>query len=92
MMHAGGDSSRSTLEGIVGALAGQIIVLLAQNRALQEILARRGIADLPEVRDLTLTILETDLDSLADDLLPEELSVSVKATLREALRSARGGG
>jgi hypothetical protein len=77
------------LEGIAGALAGQVIVLLAQNRALQTLLIEKGVASATEVRDLTLGILERELDDLADQILPAELSGSVKGTLREAITAAR---
>jgi hypothetical protein len=77
------------LEGIVGALAGQVIVLLAQNRALQQILIQKGVATANDVRDTTLGILETELDDLADQILPAELSAPVKSTLRQAIQAAR---
>jgi hypothetical protein len=77
------------LEGIAGALAGQVIVLLAQNRALQTLLIEKGVASPNEVREGTLGILERELDDLADQILPAELSSSVKGTLREAIRDAR---
>ena len=77
------------LEGIAGALAGQVIVLLAQNRALQTLLIEKGVASATEVRELTLGILERELDDLADQILPAELSAPVKGTLREAIAAAR---
>jgi hypothetical protein len=77
------------LEGVAGALAGQVIVLLAQNRALQTLLIEKGVASADEVREQTLGILERELDDLADQILPAELSTSVKGTLREAIRAAR---
>ncbi|TAK21172.1 MAG: hypothetical protein EPO26_14640 [Chloroflexota bacterium] len=77
------------LEGIVGALAGQVIVLLAQNRALQDALTRASIVTSGELRETTLAILESDLDQLADEILPGELSTSVKASLRQAIEAAR---
>ena len=77
------------LEGIAGALAGQVIVLLAQNRALQTLLIEKGVATATEVREGTLGILERELDDLADQILPAELSASVKGTLREAIAAAR---
>jgi hypothetical protein len=77
------------LEGIAGALAGQVIVLLAQNRALQTLLIDKGVASATEVRELTLGILERELDDLADQILPGELSAPVKGTLREAIAAAR---
>jgi len=77
------------LEGIAGALAGQVIVLLAQNRALQTLLIDKGVASATEVRELTLGILERELDDLADQILPAELSGSVKGTLRDAVAAAR---
>jgi hypothetical protein len=78
------------LEGVVGALAGQVIVLLAQNRALQQIVIEKGIAGANEVRELTLRTLENELDELADQILPAELSTPVKGNLREAIAAARG--
>ena len=78
------------LEGIVGALAGQVIVLLAQNRALQQMLVERGLAPAAAIRDATLEILERELDDLADQILPAELSTPVKSSLREAVAAARG--
>ena len=78
------------LQGVVGALAGQVIVLLAQNRALQQLLVDRGVATAADVRDGTLTILESELDDLAEQILPAELSAPVKASLREAIAAARG--
>jgi hypothetical protein len=77
------------LEGVAGALAGQVIVLLAQNRALQQILIERGVASATDVRELTLRTLESELDDLADQILPAELSAPVKGNLREAIRAAR---
>lgn len=77
------------LEGVAGALAGQVIVLLAQNRALQTLLIKGGIASAEDVREQTLGILDRELDDLADQILPAELSTSVKGTLREAIRAAR---
>ena len=79
------------LEGIVGALAGQVIVLLAQNRALQQVLVNRGVATPGDVRDFTLKILEAELDDLADQILPAELSAPVKGNLRQAIEAARNG-
>ena len=78
------------LQGVVGALAGQVIVLLAQNRALQQLMVDRGICSAADVRDTTLTILEGELDDLADQSLPAELSAPVKSSLREAVAAARG--
>jgi hypothetical protein len=83
-------SELAQLEGIVGALAGQVIVLLAQNRALQTLMIDKGVASANEVREGTLGILERELDEMADQILPAELSASVKGTLREAIREARG--
>ncbi len=77
------------VEGVTGALAGQVIVLLAQNRALQEMLILKGVATPREVREATLNILDRELDDLADQILPQEISGPVKSTLREAVRSAR---
>ncbi|HZQ98456.1 MAG TPA: hypothetical protein VFC93_06535 [Chloroflexota bacterium] len=77
------------LEGVAGALAGQVIVLLAQNRALQQILIEKGVASASDVRELTLRTLESELDDLADQILPAELSAPVKGNLREAIRAAR---
>jgi hypothetical protein len=77
------------LEGVIGALAGQVIVLLAQNRALQQIVVEKGVAGANDVRELTLRTLESELDDLADQILPEDLSGSVKGHLREAIRAAR---
>ena len=77
------------LQGIVGALAGQVIVLLAQNRALQQLLVEKGVCSAVEVRDATLSILERELDDLADQILPAELSAPVKSSLREAIAAAR---
>ena len=77
------------LEGIAGALAGQVIVLLAQNRALQTLMIEKGVASANEVREGTLGILERELDEMADQILPAELSASVKGTLREAIAAAR---
>lgn len=82
-------SELAQLEGIVGALSGQVIVLLAQNRALQTLLIEKGVASANEVRDMTLGILDRELDELADQILPAELSTSVKGTLREAIAAAR---
>ena len=82
-------SELAQLEGIVGALSGQVIVLLAQNRALQTLLIEKGVASANEVRDMTLGILDRELDDLADQILPAELSASVKGTLREAIAAAR---
>lgn len=78
------------LEGVAGALAGQVIVLLAQNRALQSLLVDKGVASADDVRERTLGILERELDELADQILPAELSASVKGTLRQAIADARG--
>ena len=78
------------LQGVVGALAGQVIVLLAQNRALQQLIVDRGICSAGVARDTTLTILEGELDDLADQILPAELSAPVKSSLREAVAAARG--
>jgi hypothetical protein len=78
------------LQGIVGALSGQVIVLLAQNRALQQLMVDKGVASAHEVRDLTLNILDRELDDLADQLLPAELGAGVKASLREAIAAAKG--
>lgn len=78
------------MQGIVGALCGQVIVLLAQNRALQQLLVDKGVATAAEVRDLTLAILDRELDDLAEQILPAELSTPVKASLREAIAAARG--
>ena len=80
------------VEGVTGALAGQVIVLLAQNRALQEMLILKGVATPREVREATLNILDRELDDLADQILPQEISGPVKSTLREAVRSARSEG
>ena len=80
------------VEGVTGALAGQVIVLLAQNRALQEMIISKGVATPREVREATLNILERELDDLADQILPQEISGPVKSTLREAVRSARSEG
>jgi len=77
------------LEGVAGALAGQVIVLLAQNRALQQVLIEKGVASATDVRELTLRTLESELDDLADQILPAELSAPVKGNLREAIRAAR---
>lgn len=77
------------LEGVAGALAGQIIVLLAQNRALQQLVVDKGVATADEVRAMTLGILERELDQMTDEVLPAELGSSVKSTLREALAAAR---
>ena len=77
------------LQGVVGALAGQVIVLLAQNRALQQLMVDKGVCSAVEVRDTTLGILERELDDLADQILPAELSASVKSSLREAIAAAR---
>ena len=78
------------LEGVVGALAGQVIVLLAQNRALQQIVIEKGVAGANDVRELTLRTLESELDEIADQILPPELSAPVKGNLREAIAAARG--
>ena len=78
------------LQGVVGALAGQVIVLLAQNRALQQLMVDKGVCSAVEVREATLGILEGELDELADQILPAELSASVKSSLREAIAAARG--
>ena len=78
------------LEGVVGALAGQVIVLLAQNRALQQIVVEKGVAAANDVRELTLRTLENELDEIADQILPAELSAPVKGNLREAIAAARG--
>jgi len=78
------------LQGVVGALAGQVIVLLAQNRALQQLMVDKGICSAAEVRDTTLGILDRELDDLADQILPAELSAAVKSSLREAIAAARG--
>ena len=78
------------LQGIVGALAGQVIVLLAQNRALQQLMVNKGVCAAAEVRETTLAILDAELDDLADQILPAELSAPVKASLREAVAAARG--
>ena len=78
------------LEGVVGALAGQVIVLLAQNRALQQIVIEKGVAGANDVRELTLKTLENELDEIADQILPAELSAPVKGNLREAIAAARG--
>ena len=78
------------LQGVVGALAGQVIVLLAQNRALQQLMVDKGVCSAAEVRDVTLGILDRELDELADQILPAELSASVKSSLREAIAAARG--
>jgi hypothetical protein len=78
------------LQGIVGSLSGQVIVLLAQNRALQQLMVDKGVCSAAEVRDATLDILDRELDDLADQILPAELSAPVKATLREAVAAARG--
>ena len=43
-----------------------------------------------EVRDATLGILDRELDDLADQILPAELSAPVKSSLREAVAAARG--
>ena len=83
------DGRLAQLEGIVGALAGQVIVLLAQNRALQQVLVERGIAPAAAVRDATLDILDRELDELADQILPAEISAPVKRNLREAIAEAR---
>ena len=83
------DGRLAQLEGIVGALAGQVIVLLAQNRALQQLMVERGVCSATEVRDATLAILESELDDLADQILPAELSAPVKSSLREAIAAAR---
>jgi hypothetical protein len=77
------------LQGVVGALAGQVIVLLAQNRALQQLMVDKGVCSAHEVRETTLGILERDLDDLADQILPAELSAPVKSSLREAVAAAR---
>jgi hypothetical protein len=77
------------LEGVVGALAGQVIVLLAQNRALQQIVVEKGVANANDVRELTLRTLESELDEIADQILPAELSAPVKGNLREAIAAAR---
>lgn len=77
------------LEGVVGALSGQVIVLLAQNRALQQLIVDRGVASAIDVREMTLGILERELDDLADQILPAELSAPVKGQLREAITAAR---
>lgn len=74
---------------MVGALAGQVIVLLAQNRALQQIVVEKGIANANDVRELTLRTLENELDDIADQILPAELSAPVKGNLREAIAAAR---
>ena len=78
------------LHGVVGALAGQVIVLLAQNRALQQLMVDKGVCSAVEVRDATLGILDRELDDLADQILPAELSAPVKSSLREAIAAARG--
>ena len=78
------------LQGVVGALAGQVIVLLAQNRALQQLMVDKGVCSAVEVREATLSILDRELDDLADQILPAELSAPVKASLREAIAAARG--
>jgi hypothetical protein len=77
------------IEGVVGALAGQVIVLLAQNRALQQIIVEKGVAGANDVRELTLRTLESELDDLADQILPADLGAAVKGNLREAIRAAR---
>jgi hypothetical protein len=77
------------LQGVVGALAGQVIVLLAQNRALQQLMVDKGVCSAVEVRDATLGILDRELDDLADQILPAELSAPVKSSLREAIAAAR---
>ena len=74
---------------MVGALAGQVIVLLAQNRALQQIVVEKGVASATDVRELTLRTLESELDEIADQILPAELSAPVKGNLREAIAAAR---
>jgi len=74
---------------VVGALAGQVIVLLAQNRALQQIVVEKGVASATDVRELTLRTLESELDEIADQILPAELSAPVKGNLREAIAAAR---
>jgi hypothetical protein len=38
------------LQGVVGALAGQVIVLLAQNRALQQLMVDRAVCSADDVR------------------------------------------
>jgi hypothetical protein len=86
------DDRLAQLEGIVGALAGQVIVLLAQNRALQQMLVERGVAPAAAIRDATLGILERELDDLADQILPAEISASVKQNLRQAIDEARRTG
>jgi hypothetical protein len=83
------DGRLAQLEGIVGALAGQVIVLLAQNRALQQMLVERGVAPAAAIRDATLEILERELDDLADQILPAEISAPVKRNLRQAIDEAR---
>jgi hypothetical protein len=83
------ESRLAQLEGIVGALAGQVIVLLAQNRALQQTLVERGVAAPAAVREATLDILERELDDLADQILPAEISAPVKRNLRQAIDEAR---
>lgn len=80
------------LEGVVGALAGQVIVLLAQNRALQQTVVEKGIASGDDVRELTLRTLESELDEIAEQILPAELSAAVKENLREAIAAARRTG
>ena len=80
------------LEGVVGALSGQVIVLLAQNRALQQLMIEKGVASATAVRETTLGILESDLDELADQILPAELSAPVKSNLRQAIQAARAQG
>lgn len=83
------DARLAQIEGIVGALAGQVIVLLAQNRALQQLLIERGVASGGAVREATLEILERELDEMADQILPAEISAPVKRNLREAIAEAR---
>jgi hypothetical protein len=86
------DDRLAQLEGIVGALAGQVIVLLAQNRALQQMLVERGVAPASAIREATLGILERELDDLADQILPAEISAPVKQNLRQAIDEARRTG
>jgi hypothetical protein len=78
------------LQGVVGAVAGQVIVLLAQNRALQQLMVDKGLCSAAEVREATLAILDRELDDIADQILPAEISAPVKASLREAIAAARG--
>jgi len=83
------DGTLEQLQGVVGALAGQVIVLLAQNRALQQLMVERSIATAADVRETTLAILDRELDDLAEQILPPELAGPVKGSLREAIAAAR---